>query len=233
MAEEAKGFSGLSARVSDVGGDIARLSGFAAPEPAPRPSASAATQPAPQDDGAVRKLLIVGAVVVGVIVLIVVNSGGSTNGPETAAIEPEAVAPVALPAAEAVAEAVSVELIQETEPPMADGLALDVNQIAYCLAQKVRVEAARSAAGDSLDADIDRFNAMVDSYNGKCGHYRYQQSDYDRAKTYVDERRADLEREGAAPFSTSEPIGSADRGVRSADHGPAALEDPPNSEQPQ
>lgn len=246
MANEAKGFSGLSARVSDVGGDIARLGGLAAPKPAPgqaatqsapRPTASAATQPAPQDDGALRKLLIVGAVVVGVIVLIVANSGGSASGPDTSATDAAAVAPAAdataAAAAAAAADAPSVEAIQEVEPPVADGLALDTNQIAYCLAQKVRLEAAQSAANNSVDAEIDRFNAMVDSYNGRCGHYRYHQSDYDRARAYVDQRRTDFEREGAAPFSTSAPRGSAGLDARSADQDPAASENPSTSEQPQ
>ena len=47
-------------------------------------------------------------------------------------------------------------------------------QIRYCVHEKIRLDAAERVV-DSYDGDsVDRFNAMVNDYNSRCGSFRYR-----------------------------------------------------------
>lgn len=79
---------------------------------------------------------------------------------------------------------------------------LTTEQITYCLAQEIRLGAAQNAVNQYADSDINRFNAMVDDYNSRCGSYRYNQWDHAAAVVSVASFSHKYEREGKAWFTT-------------------------------
>jgi hypothetical protein len=42
------------------------------------------------------------------------------------------------------------------------------------LAEDIRMDGAKSALNNYIDADVDRFNAMVADYNSRCSSFKYQ-----------------------------------------------------------
>jgi hypothetical protein len=84
----------------------------------------------------------------------------------------------------------------EQVPPVGTGIALSASQVRYCLAEKIRLEAAR----DIVEAEsvVDQFNAMVDDYNGRCGNYRYSAEVFESLQQSVEANKATLQAEGIA-----------------------------------
>jgi hypothetical protein len=73
----------------------------------------------------------------------------------------------------------------------------------YCIAEEIRIDGA-DAAVSSYDAEqVDRFNAVVDDYNSRCGEFRYRQGSLQAARESVSRYRSQLEAEGRARFITS------------------------------
>ncbi|WAP70057.1 hypothetical protein [Jiella pelagia] len=68
--------------------------------------------------------------------------------------------------------------------------------IRYCRYQDARIEAARVEA--STDSEIDRFNELVNSYNSRCGNFRYRQSDWDAISGELRSKSIQLASEGRA-----------------------------------
>jgi len=85
-------------------------------------------------------------------------------------------------------------------PPSPGGVERELNsgQIAFCLAQTIRVEAARPVV--SGPEQEQRFDAMVKDVNSRCGKYSYKQKAYDYAKSSVDRNAAALRRQGVDMF---------------------------------
>ena len=42
------------------------------------------------------------------------------------------------------------------------------------MAEDIRIDGAKSALNNYVDADVDRFNAMVGDYNSRCSSFKYQ-----------------------------------------------------------
>lgn len=59
----------------------------------------------------------------------------------------------------------------ETRPPVGQGLALNREQVRYCVFQGERLEAMRSMT--TTNYQISQFNALIDDYNSRCSNYRY------------------------------------------------------------
>ena len=59
----------------------------------------------------------------------------------------------------------------EIKPPTGQGLALNRNQVRYCVFQGERLEAIRPLT--STNFQVDRFNALIDDYNARCANFRY------------------------------------------------------------
>lgn len=86
----------------------------------------------------------------------------------------------------------------EQMPPLGADRVLGAAQIRYCLAEEIRLEAARDAV--SVDADVDRFNAMIEDYNTRCSSYRYRREVFESAQRQVQRNRMALQAEGIARF---------------------------------
>lgn len=172
------GFAGLAAKVSEVEQAIAearRLKAMPVPR-AERGTAASFTSPVydqPIRTGNVTKAAwwIGGVVVAGIIWAANQNPRAST-----ASSEPEA--------------------FSEVAPPVGMGLTLDGDEIRYCLAEKIRMDAAQSVIDEVNWDQVDQFNAMVSDYNSRCGEFRYRQGSMSDAQRDVEAVRIDLERQG-------------------------------------
>jgi hypothetical protein len=83
-------------------------------------------------------------------------------------------------------------------PPVGQTTPFDAAQIRYCLAEDVRLEAARDIVNS--DPDVDRFNAMINDYNSRCSNYRYRAGLLESLKRELQTRTSDLRAEGIARF---------------------------------
>lgn len=93
----------------------------------------------------------------------------------------------------------------ESKPPVGQGLVLSREQIRYCLAEDIRIDAAKSAVNNYNDSDVARFNAMVADYNSRCSSFQYQTSNRGRndlksAQRDIEPFRNQLQSEGRSRF---------------------------------
>lgn len=223
--KDGKGFAGLSSLVSDVG--------TTTPPPAPKeepaaaaPSAERAAPQSAQPQQSQRqtyqepaqsspggssggKWVLGIAVVIGILWLIGQSDKTTTTSPAPVYSPPEqSTAPSYTPPPQPQAPSRPVE----TKPPVGQDLVFSREQIRYCLAEDIRLDAAKSAVNNYIDADVDRFNAMVADYNSRCSSFRYQTSNRGRndlksAQRDIEPYRSQLQSEGKSRFARS-PTGS-------------------------
>ncbi|WP_222130027.1 peptidoglycan-binding domain-containing protein [Bordetella genomosp. 13] len=221
--EEGKGFAGLSSLVSDV--DTTPLPAAkkepaaAAPsaarpapqsaQPQPQPSQRQTYQePLPPSSGSSGGKWVLGiAAVIGVLWLIG-QFNKTTTPPAPAYSPPASTAPSYSPPPQSQAPSRPVE----SKPPVSQDLLFSMEQIRYCLAEDIRLDAAKSAVNNYIDADVDRFNAMVADYNSRCSSFRYQTSNRGRndlksAQRDIEPYRSQLQSEGRSRFARS-PTGA-------------------------
>lgn len=67
-------------------------------------------------------------------------------------------------------------------PPIGSGNILSVAEIRYCLALQQRLEGAKPVVNTYDQGQVDRFNAMVDDYNGRCKDSHQYADDFEQAK---------------------------------------------------
>jgi peptidoglycan hydrolase-like protein with peptidoglycan-binding domain len=91
----------------------------------------------------------------------------------------------------------------EEEPPVGTNHVLGPSQIRYCLAEDIRLEAAKGALNNYVESDVDRFNAMVAGYNNRCGQFRYRRGSLESAKAEIEGVRTLIQSEGRSRFSRS------------------------------
>jgi hypothetical protein len=77
-------------------------------------------------------------------------------------------------------------------------------QIRYCIAEKIRIEAAREVLNAEDGTDVERFNGMVNDINGRCKSYKYYGNDLEIAQRDVEQRRGSLETQGKRRFPAKE-----------------------------
>lgn len=213
-----KGFAGLSKLVSKV--DIpaapapppARTNPQPAPSPAPT-SASAPTKapdarPAAPYNPPVGKqgrgtawgwLVGIG----GFIAFVVLSSQNGTTRSGTSTVPTSAPSTYSVPASSASPidpstvkwDSPSASLV-EAMPPPGTNLVLSGAQVRYCLAEHIRMDAARTAVDNYSDHDVDLFNSMVANFNSRCSSYRYRDRDMNSARNDVEARRNELQRQG-------------------------------------
>ena len=97
---------------------------------------------------------------------------------------------------------------EEVQPPVGQNLVLSMPQIRFCLAEDIRMEAAKSALNGYSDEDVDRFNAMVSDYNSRCGSFRYRSGALESARRDVESHRGELQTEGRSRFIRSPTAGA-------------------------
>jgi hypothetical protein len=88
------------------------------------------------------------------------------------------------------------EPFSETMPSAGTGQSLTTDELRYCLAEKVRMDAAQAVVDGNDWPQVDRFNAMVADYNSRCGEFRYRSSSMSIAQDDVNAHRFELEQEG-------------------------------------
>lgn len=88
----------------------------------------------------------------------------------------------------------------EAQPSIGRDNVLSTAQIRYCLAEKIRLDAAETVLNNYVDADVDRFNGYVNDYNSRCGEFRYRQGALESAQRDVEQYRNQLQIEGRSRF---------------------------------
>ncbi len=83
---------------------------------------------------------------------------------------------------------------------------LNPNQICYCLAEKIRLDAAQGAINRYSQSDINRYNSMSQEYNSLCSNKKYYQNDWNKANSDVNLRRYTLQQEGRNRFYKAPPV---------------------------
>lgn len=207
-----KGFSGLSSLVSKVEVPAAL------PEKKPAAEAPKVSPEKPSGSGngkvvAVTIVILIGLVVLAAWLQSLSDSSRSANvSTKAAAASP---APVhtnqtAAPAQQTAPPPPTPPAFVETKPAPGYGQSLSENEIRYCLAEDIRLDAEsavisqlQKSVNEYRQSDVDRFNAVVNAYNARaedlnsrCSHYRYYQSAMTRAKADVEQRRSLLVDEG-------------------------------------
>ena len=94
----------------------------------------------------------------------------------------------------------------EAKPPVGQNLVLSREQIRYCLAEDIRIDGAKSAINNYIDADVDRFNTMVADYNSRCSSFRYHtnnrgRNDLNSAQRDIEPFRSQLQSQGRSRFA--------------------------------
>lgn len=210
------GFGGLSQLVSDVDQVVALAARRAAAAKATAETKRAAGNATPGPQGYVqpqaqqksygKTWLYVGG---GVLALWLVSMLSSTSGP-TQSTSGRPASTSGQPPATGSASPLLPEERQparsagtanpwtERMPPVGQTAAFDAAQIRYCLAEDVRLEAAREVANSA--SDVDRFNTMVSDYNARCSNYRYRAGLLESVQRELQTRTSDLRAEGIARF---------------------------------
>lgn len=226
--QSGKGFSGLSSMVSDVDAAVANAEkasraalgtsgaagqGETAPQrqstDAPHPRSEVYQQPSSQPSSsggssAGKWLLGIGAVI-GVIWLLSESRNKSTppspaytpspQPPMTSSPAPSWQPPPAAPRPQTPSRP------SEEKPPVGTDLVLSVPQIRYCVAEDIRLDAAKGAINNYVETDVDRFNAMVADYNSRCGQFRYRRGALESARSDIETIRSLLQAEGQSRFA--------------------------------
>lgn len=86
----------------------------------------------------------------------------------------------------------------ESKPAIGTGQTLSRNEIRYCLSERIRVEAISDYVDTTKQSQIERYNAVVADYNGRCSNFRYRQTDMNSAKATVDTSGDRLKAQAAA-----------------------------------
>lgn len=98
-------------------------------------------------------------------------------------------------------------------PRVGKDLIFPVTHIKYCLAEEIRLGAAKLAVNSYSNSDVDRFNAMVTDYNSRCASFRYRGNALDSARKEVEPYRRALQAEGRGRFTPRASGASSSRGA--------------------
>ena len=257
---EGKGFAGLSSLVSDVDttppapapkkepAAAAPSAGHPSSQPAqpqPQPSQRQTYQePAqPSSGGSSGGKWVLGIAAVMGVLWLIGQSDKNTTSPAPAYSPP---AQTATPSySPPPAEPQAPSHLQESMPPVGQNQVLSTAQIRYCLAEDIRIDGAKSALNNYIDADVDRFNAMVADYNSRCSSFKYQtnnrgRNDLNSSQRDIEPFRSQLQSEGRRKFVRSPSTGSlsaptydtegwTEESTNSTDVGPWLNYDPPGT----
>lgn len=218
--DEGKGFAGLSSMVSDVDdvvGSKSKQPQKPHSEPTPKQAAGStqhsrqtsikpASQPyqaPPQPSGGSLggKWLIGIGVVIGLVWL---ANQSDNNRPSKPAYSPGTSSTSTAPARQpAVVQPQAPSRPSKSKPSVGRNNVLSTAQIRYCLAEKIRLDAAESVLNNYSDSDVNRFNGYVNDYNSRCGEFCYRQGALESARRDVDPYRSQLQAEGRSRFVRS------------------------------
>lgn len=212
--EELRGFAGISSLVSDV--DVTpppvTEEKLAAAPSAPRPALQ------PSSGLSVGKWVLGIAAVIGVFWLIGQADKPTTSSAPSYSPPPQSAAPSYSPPVQSTtpsspsAQPQAPSRPTESKPQVGQNLVLSREEIRYCLAEDIRMNGAKSALNNYIDADVDRFNAMVADYNSRCSSFQYQtnnrgRNDLKSAQRDIEPFRSQIQSEGRSRFARSTPTG--------------------------
>jgi hypothetical protein len=190
--ENSLGFVGLRTLITAPGAIDAALASIAArsppasPEPMPPKPAAPASWASPPDRPDRSGKGLGWWIAAGIAALIV---WGALNQP------PPRTAGSSSPRSKDIATS-SVNVTAERVPAVADNAVLGDAEIRYCVFQGKRLEAAAAAVDKYSETQIDRYNALVNDYNGRCSSFRYRADALERIRREAETNRAQLGREG-------------------------------------
>lgn len=210
---EGKGFAGLSSLVSDVD---TRPPPAAKAEPAatapsterptpqtaqPQPSQQHQTyqesaQPSSSESSGGKWALGIAAVI-GALWLVGQSDKNATSPDPTYSPPAQTATPSYSPPP---AKSQAPSRTNESMPPAGQNLVFSADQIRYCLAEDIRMDAAKSAVDNHIESDVNRFNAMVADYNSRCGNFRYRSGALESAQQDIEPYRSQLRIEGKNRF---------------------------------
>lgn len=106
------------------------------------------------------------------------------------AAQPASIAQPSTPAQDEQSTSTTTTTSQPTDPvlqtpPVGVGNVLSVAEIRYCLVLEQWVKAAQPAVDTYRQDQVDRFNKMVDDYNGRCLSFQYRTGDLEQAQRDV------------------------------------------------
>jgi hypothetical protein len=141
------------------------------------------------------------AVVIGLIWL---ANQSDNSRPSKPAYSPGTSSTSTAPASQpAIAQPQTPSRPSESKPSVGRNNVLSTAQIRYCLAEKIRLDAAETVLNNYNDSDVDRFNGYVNDYNSRCGEFRYRQGSLESARRDVEPYRSQLQAEGRSRFVRS------------------------------
>lgn len=220
--KDGKGFAGLSSMVSDVDSDISSSKTEASnassdvkeQTPLDRPSAkeegssgssgSYTQPPQPPSGGSSGKKWLIGLGIFFGFIWLISNSGSKNSSTPSSYSTPPATVPSApspSPSLPAQPPPPVPSRPTEVKPGVGTNNTLDVDQIRYCVAEKIRLDASENAVDRYSADDVDRFNSIVADFNSRCGQYRYRRGALERAQSDIEPYRSQLQVEGANRFA--------------------------------
>jgi hypothetical protein len=204
VAPEPRGFAGLESLIPKI--EVKPLPASSAP--ASSSSGSATAVPAPpaevdRDTGPLAVKIILGLVIVGIIWAIIANNSDQSSSEQAApapasSASPNSVVSVGPPppaAPEPVPTTPAWTTVTEVRPDTIYKPILSANEIAYCLAEDLRMSTVKLLVNRQSQAEIAGFNAKVENYNERCAQFEYNKSDMDEAQAYLEGHRSQIVRE--------------------------------------
>lgn len=185
----------------------------ATPQPQPPPQRQRIYQaPAqPTGGGSGVKWLIGIGVVIGLLWLVSQSGKKSSGTPTYSSSSSSPAAATNSPALHPPSDAVQAQSRPTEEiPPVGSGNVLAAPQIRYCTAQSIRLDAAKDALNQYDQSHIDRFNALVEDYNSRCGNFQYRKGLLESSRSEVERFRSEYQVQGRQLFAplNSRPSGS-------------------------
>jgi len=218
------GFAGFRGMISDVSPDIALADRLTKQGPSQSSRSSAAptthsptTRPPTSRANWPLILLVLAAIGGGIAWMVASNSSTYTPSnyfadssssaapsyvPPSSLYEPSTPPPSSLVAPEAAPSFVAPAPPEyvEQRPAINRGDTLTRDEIVYCLAEQIRIDASERTLDESSNSQIDRFNSFVDDYNSRCSNFMYYDDAMAAARSTIAQRREESEEEGASRF---------------------------------
>lgn len=92
------------------------------------------------------------------------------------------------------------------KPSVGTNSVLSLPEIRWCVRAEMEIEAMRGVFSSTVG--VDKFNAIVDDYNRRCGSYRYREGNLRLAQRQVEKRRAAIEGEAKDKAQQIDQVGS-------------------------
>ena len=77
----------------------------------------------------------------------------------------------------------------EEQQPSSYSTILNIKEVCFCLAEKIRIDAASKVVDRYSQTSINTYNQMVDNYNSRCNYKQYYKNDWNKANNYIQKNR--------------------------------------------